>query len=549
MSMDAMIVAAAPDGVWGDVPSWVAAVATVFALAFAAVAAQAALRTYRIESERDRVDAESRRAQDDYLRRTQAALVSAWWGESPDQPGVWGAHLRNASGAPVYQVYCTVVDADDDAEERRIHHPVVPPGTVAQFSGLVRPAEVPVLEPVRRVKVSFTDSAGIRWLRDQYGRLIELQPTLRVKADRARTAVLTRFEAKFRATYGVTVAFEVDPEGHPQDAFMADVRRTDVADALVCPHDWIGVLARDRVIEPVVLSAEQRSAFAPWTLDSLVHEGRLYGVPTTMDTTALLRNTELAPHAPATFEELVAMGEELLRQGRVSEVFATRIGDRGDPFQTWPVFTSAGGWLFGRDPDGSWNPGEVGLDSPGSVAAFECFRMLGEQGMLRRGVDRLAARRAFSEGRTAFLLTSSDGLQEAQAAKIRVSVSAMPPFAQGLPARTFSLVHGLTIAREGANSAIAHDLFADFLTHGHVMTALSQAVHCPVALLAGSGESEAVQQYRRLCEVADPMPTFAFMRRVWDVLGEAQADAVAGARGEVVGRRAAAAVRDAVRDG
>jgi hypothetical protein len=117
---------------WGDVPSEVSAVATLFALAFAAVAAVAARRTFRIESERDRVNSLARQQQDEYVRRTQAALVSTWWGRRSDD-GSWGVFVRNASGAPIYQTYLTVLDADDRTDGMRVRPGVVPPGLEAQF--------------------------------------------------------------------------------------------------------------------------------------------------------------------------------------------------------------------------------------------------------------------------------------------------------------------------------------------------------------------------------------------------------------------------------
>ena len=57
--------------VWGDIPTWVSASGSVFALGFAAVAVVVTHRTYRIESERDRVNAEARAAQESSARRAQ----------------------------------------------------------------------------------------------------------------------------------------------------------------------------------------------------------------------------------------------------------------------------------------------------------------------------------------------------------------------------------------------------------------------------------------------------------------------------------------------
>jgi hypothetical protein len=144
---------------WGDIPTWLSSVATLLALTFAAFAALATHRVYKIESERDRVAAESRRQQEAFVRRTQAALVSAWWGWSLDG---WGAFVRNASETPIYQASLTVLDIHDPNVGERVDLPIVPPSAEPMFqptelgTGLVADGRHAV---DYRVEVTFTDSA------------------------------------------------------------------------------------------------------------------------------------------------------------------------------------------------------------------------------------------------------------------------------------------------------------------------------------------------------------------------------------------------------
>jgi ABC-type glycerol-3-phosphate transport system substrate-binding protein len=93
----------------------------------------------------------------------------------------------------------------------------------------------------------------------------------------------------------------------------------DAVDALIGAHDWIGALAHQSLIEPILLSQEHREAFRSWTLDALTYDGKLYGLPATLDTTALIRNVDLAPDPPATMEDLIAMGNNLRYKGEVDE--------------------------------------------------------------------------------------------------------------------------------------------------------------------------------------------------------------------------------------
>jgi arabinogalactan oligomer/maltooligosaccharide transport system substrate-binding protein len=525
-------------GIWNEIPSWLSATGSVFALGFAAAAVVIGRRMYGVESERDRVNAEARRAQDSFARKAQAARVSAWWGLSDD--GRWGAFARNASETPVYQVFLTALGPDDHSDGTKVYSLMVPPSQSPIFfpidDGLLAEKAI-----ARRVKLSFTDSAGVRWLRNQYGLLTELQPALRVNTD-PRIELLAQFEEDFHATYGVKVTFETFPRDYAQDRYVNDLQDQSGIDALVCPHDWLGDLIVRDVIEPTILSANHQNAFPNWALRALTFGNRLYGLPTTTDTVALIRNTKLAPRPPATFEQLVATGQALREVGQADEAFALRVGEHGDPFQIWPLFTSAGGWLFARTPDGEWDPSRIGLAEPESVAAFERLRSLGEAGIgvLRRSMDREEAFELFTESRTAYLISTSDALKPIREAGIPVAVSAVPAFADGEPASAFTLVHGLFIAKHGANNVIAHDLFADYLSHAHVMNALSAGIIGPVALCETTSQDPAVQQYLALCEAGTPMPSFPEMNATWRVLEEAETAVIEGIPAEATAKRAAA---------
>ncbi|WP_169514727.1 sugar ABC transporter substrate-binding protein [Actinomadura atramentaria] len=513
---------------------------------FAAVAAVAARRTYLIESERDRVNEEARRKRDDEARKAQATLVSAWWGRHPRRG--WGVYLRNASETPVYQAYMTILGPDGTTDGNKVHYAVVPPAAEAEFSEV--PVEGRVQDnPTKRAKVGFTDAAGARWLRDEYGRLVELQPRLRVQTSPGRAAALSRFNEDFKAAYGVEVTFRTG-DWHPNlasERFVTENRGSDdVVDALICPHDLIGNLVRQGVIEPTALAADQRQAFPAWALDALTYEGDLYGVPSTVDTVALIRNVALAPDAPATFEDMVAAGRELCAAGRARVPFAARVGPKGNPFHVWPLFTSAGGALFGRDAAGHWDPSRVRLDAPESVAAFDRLRSLGTagEGLLTPSMGDDEAFELFTSGQAPFLLCSSDGLRHARRAGLAVAVDPVPPFADGGPATGFTSVHALVMIKNGPNREIAHDLFAEYLSQNRVMAALSAEISSPVALTATVSDDPEIRRFQRLCAAAPPMPSVPQMAGVWTALGTAEIAALTGTPADEVARTAQRTVTD-----
>ncbi|WNV87202.1 extracellular solute-binding protein [Umezawaea sp. Da 62-37] len=518
---------------WGEFPDWISAFGSVFALVFAASAVVVTRRTYRIESDRDHVNAALRERQQELMRQGQATAVSAWWGESED--GNWGAFVRNASGAPVYQVFLTVLDSDDRSDGAKFHFLVVPPSDKAVFCPAAQRWSAGRTS-VHRVKLCFTDVTGVRWQRNQYGRISELEPALHVKSDSVRALAVARFKDDFQATYGVHVTFDTSSLDLSQASFVDDLERAPEVDALVCPHDWIGDLLSRGLIEPTLLADHHRELFQEWTLSALTMNGRLYGLPTTVDTVALFRNVELAPSPPSTFDELIAHGAELKSRGRVDEALAVRIGENGDPFQIWPLFTSAGGTLFGRR-------GSTGLGGPGSIRAFEKLRELGESGLsvLRRSMDAQEAFDLFARGRTPYLITSSDAFAHVSEHGVPFAITAVPGFADGGPAQALSLVHGFVVTSKGPNRIIAHDLFADYLTHEHVMSALSQSIGAPNALRGVPSADAGLKAFYDLCELGQPMPADPCMRKLWRILERAELAAVSGVAGEVVAQEAAIA--------
>lgn len=535
---------------WGDIPTWLSSVATVGALLFAAVAAVAAQRVYRIESERDRVNAEQRKEQEAYQRRTQAALVSAWWGH--DAGGAWGAFVRNASETPVYQASLTVLDVHDPDVHERVDLPVLPPAGEPQFrpTGLTDGGGTADY----RVEITFTDSAGARWIRDQQGRLSELRPEVVIWADERRARALRGFASEFLATHGVKVRFRTGRIEDLRDALLGgdSPGGGDVPDILVGPHDWLGRLVRAGAVEPLAVSPRRREGFLPEAVAAMTYQGELYGVPYALDTAVLLRHTALAPEQPATFEELLATGQALRAGGRADEVLAMPVGPDGDAYYMYPILVGAGGALFGRNRGGVLDTGAVEVDTPETLAAFERFRGLGARGagVLRREVDKERATELFAAGRTPYLICASRVFTDLARAGVPFAVGPVPPFEGFGAVRAFSSVHGFYLTRHGPNKTIAQDLAVHYLTRTEVALALYEAQPRPPALRAALDRivdaDPHMAAFAAECRHGDPMPSVPEMPEVWRLLGRAEADLVAGAETATTVRQLAQGLRAAL---
>jgi maltose-binding protein MalE len=176
------------------------------------------------------------------------------------------------------------------------------------------------------------------------------------------------------------------------------------------------------------------------TVDSL-----LYGIPYASDSVALLRNLDLAPDPPTTFEEMISHGRRLCQEGMCTDPAAIQVGS-GDGFYIYPLFTSAGGRIFSRSPDGKWDVDAIA--GAASSAAFQRLAQLGEigEGILRREVDRDTAVAMFTAKRTPYLVCAPWGFSPARAAGIRFAVSEVPPFEGEGPTQPLVAFHGFFLA-------------------------------------------------------------------------------------------------------
>lgn len=531
---------------WGDVPSWLSATVSLAALIFALVAVVVARRTYQLESERDRVNVEARRKQDAFDRRTQAALVSAWWAKEDVHPAVkgessWAVHLRNASDTPVYKVHMTIMGTGSRAKRKAFELPLVPPTNAP----MVFPIKMPGIKansdldatgyPLAdyRVSLRFTDAAGVRWIRDEYGYLRELEPNLLMWTSPEVAAVVTPFMTEFLATYGVTAKCDTTLiEAELEKHFIETVSGPDI---LIGPHDWVGSLVSNGLVEPITLSDQRRKSFVPEHLDAFSFEGELYAIPSSLDTVALIRNTDLVPDSPETIEELLAVAQELHDRSMVTEIMAVPVGVLGDPFHIWPMFTSAGGWLFERQEDGSWDPARQGISSAGTLQAFATIRMLGELGILRPEIDRAGSIELFARQQTAFLLATSGAIVPVNNSGVNFEVSALPPFKDRSPCVPFLTVNGFYVASNGQNKEVAGDLVPDYLTRTDVTETFGRLAHViPLRLTPECGP--AIAKFHELSQDALPMPSFPEMREVWNLLAAAEISLIGGEDAVAVAR-------------
>jgi len=338
---------------------------------------------------------------------------------------------------------------------------------------------------------------------------------------------------QFTATTGVPVKVE-QVASELQTVFVTASQAGTGPDLVMGAHDWIGNLVQNGTIDPIPMTAEKQDLFLPKAIEGVTFNSQIYGVPFALENIALFRNTTLVPDAPATMEDLIATGEELKAQGKTTEVLSFPVGATGDAYHSYPLYTSAGGTVFGRTLAGDYDAKQLELGTPEGIAAMAKIGALGEtgEGVLKRSIsDNLS--QLFTDQQAPFMITGPWNLPAVIKSGVPYAVSAIPPFADGGPARPFVGVQAMYIASKAKNKALAQEFATNFFPTPEVAKQLFEVQPRPPALKSVYTEIAAtdadIKNFVDAGQDGDIMPSITAMAAVFAPLGKAEAAIIGGA--------------------
>jgi maltose-binding protein MalE len=334
-------------------------------------------------------------------------------------------------------------------------------------------------------------------------------------ADDTRTPVIEPFAQQFAEENGVTVAVQEIAFDDIRDRLVVAAPAGEGPDIIIGAHDWLGQLVSAGVVAPLDISgvADQ---FSEAAVTAFNYEGDIYGLPYAVENIALVRNTDLVPDAPATFEELVETALALQADGTVDTPLALQEQGNGDPYHNYPIVTALGGYVFGRNADGSYNPDDLGIDSTGGLAAAEYFGELSEQGVVNIDITYDIMVEKFGAGDAPFAITGPWATPNFT--DVNFVVEPIPPVQGGTP-QPFIGVQGFMVSAFAENPLFASTFVLDFMSTKEAQLALFEAGGRPPARIDAFDEVAAADPnlagFGESGQNGYPMPAIPEMGSVW----------------------------------
>jgi maltose-binding periplasmic protein len=359
-------------------------------------------------------------------------------------------------------------------------------------------------------------------------------------ADQKKADSLTEFAKKWGEQQGITVTVQT-VANDLQSNFITANQAGNGPDVVLGAHDWIGNLVQNGSILPIALSAEARANYTDIALRAVTYEGQTYAAPYAVECLSLFVNKDLTQvTAPTTIEELIAAG----KAAGTEVILSLPVGEKGDAYNMEPIYTAAGGYLFGKDANGDYLAGDLGVGGEGSIAAAKKIGALGADGVLRNSITGDNAISLFTGGKAPYLVSGPWALGDIKKAGINYTIAKIPGFGdiEGSAATPFAGVNCFYVASKGEHRAFAETLVADVARDSSFAEAMFPLNELPPAqkdladkLKSSNPDMVTISEF---AAAADPMPAIPAMSAVWQPLGLAQANIVKGADPEQTMRSA-----------
>lgn len=354
--------------------------------------------------------------------------------------------------------------------------------------------------------------------------------TLTIWADDTRAKPITEIAQKFEKDKGVTVKVVQKDFGKIRDDLISQGPSGEGPDVVIGANDWTGKLVTNGAVAPIELG-DKASQFQQVALDGFTFDGKLYGLPYSTENIALIRNTTLAPTAPKTFDEMVAMGQKLVKEGKATLPIAIQQDPKnGDPYHLYPVETSFGSFVFGKNAQGTEDPNKLTLDDAAGIKFAQALAKLGQEKVLSTSVSGDIAKKAFLDGKTAFIVTGPWNTPDFTKAGIKFQVENVPSLG-GQPSKPFVGVQGFFISNYSKNKLLANDFVTNYIATPDVAKALFDAGGRPPAMTSVLDQVKSdpvIAGFAAVGANGVPLPKIPAMDSVWGEWGPAEAAIIQG---------------------
>ncbi|MBN1944602.1 MAG: extracellular solute-binding protein [Bradymonadales bacterium] len=308
------------------------------------------------------------------------------------------------------------------------------------------------------------------------------------------------------------------------DRITAAIPRGRGPDLFIYAHDRVGDWADEGLIEPINFWTDDEllSQFFDITVQALVYQRGLYGLPLVYKSVVLFYNPNMVTTPPTTTDEMIALASQLTNtEGE---------GQYGLVYLNTSLYFHAP-WLHGFGGRVFDDNGQLTIDTPEAAASVAFAASLHRQyHLLPENVQSHSVTSLFNAGRAAMVI-SGPWFWSELTENAPWAVAPLPVInATGQQATPFLGSEAVMISSRSANKPLAFEFARWLATDLEAARIRMEVGHQPVALQAAYADMEQVHPAIRVFHDqmlhSIPMPNIPMMRRVWGHMDTALFNAI-----------------------
>ena len=257
----------------------------------------------------------------------------------------------------------------------------------------------------------------------------------------------------FERVSGVKVVVQ-HPEGAP-DKFQAAAGAGKGPDIFCWPHDRVGEWAKSGLIVPVRPTPRVRHEIEESAWQAFTWRGQVWGYPLAIESIGLIYNKALVKTPPANWEEVIALDRTLSAQGVRAILWPHSMS-----FFSWPLLAGPGGFVFGRNDKGEYDPASIGVNNAGALAGAQLLERLVREGVMPRHARYSDMEAQFAAGKVAMMISGPWAWDNVRKKRIDFGVAAVPAVGSR-PSRPFVGVLGCVITAPSRLKDIAREFLEE----------------------------------------------------------------------------------------
>lgn len=331
---------------------------------------------------------------------------------------------------------------------------------------------------------------------------------------------ITEAIAQFEEENDVTVTVVEKPYAQQIEDLRLDGPGGTGPDVLTMAGDQIGTAVVEGLVKEVAVGEDVQSIYTDAAMQSQIVDGKVYGLPKAVESTILYYNKDLISEdeLPATLEEWYEYSKE------------TTTGDQfgflalfDQIYYAQSVMSGYGGYIFGQDAEGNYDPMDIGLNNEGAIEGANYIQKFYDEGLFpagivgEQGINVLES--LFTEGKAAAIISGPWNVDPFTDAGVNFGMVKLPELENGENMSSFIGVKSYNVSAYSENAELAEELLVFLANEENSLARFEETQEVPaVEALANDpvvAESEVAQAVAEQSQFAELTPNIPAMNEVW----------------------------------